>query len=127
MMITVVGLDLSLTSTGIARWEIDGADSARRAVTVTSKGRQGDTLATRHARLADLARRGWKRVAIFADQTPYGESGLADVRKAQDCAAQGRRNCATIEAPVSTITIECKRWTSGTGVCPTITVPKRPS
>lgn len=25
---------------------------------------------------------------------------MADVRKAQDCAAQGRRNCATIEAPV---------------------------
>ena len=25
---------------------------------------------------------------------------MADVRKAQDCAAQGRRNCATIGAPV---------------------------
>jgi hypothetical protein len=25
---------------------------------------------------------------------------MADVRKAQDCAAQGRRNCATIDAPV---------------------------
>jgi len=25
---------------------------------------------------------------------------MADVRKAQDCAAQGRRNCATLEAPV---------------------------
>ena len=24
---------------------------------------------------------------------------MADVRKAQDCAAQGRRNCATVEAP----------------------------
>ena len=24
---------------------------------------------------------------------------MADVRNAQDCAAQGRRNCATIEAP----------------------------
>ena len=24
---------------------------------------------------------------------------MADVRKAQDCAAQGRRNCATIEVP----------------------------
>jgi branched-chain amino acid transport system substrate-binding protein len=30
----------------------------------------------------DLVRRGWTRVAIFADTTPYGESGLADVRKA---------------------------------------------
>jgi hypothetical protein len=24
---------------------------------------------------------------------------MADVRKTQDCAAQGRRNCATIEVP----------------------------
>jgi hypothetical protein len=24
---------------------------------------------------------------------------MADVQKAQDCAAQGRRNCATIEVP----------------------------
>ena len=24
---------------------------------------------------------------------------MADVRKAQDCAAQGRRNCSTIEIP----------------------------
>ena len=27
---------------------------------------------------------------------------MADVRKAQDCAAQGRRNCATIETPERT-------------------------
>ena len=26
-------------------------------------------------------------------------STMADVRKAQDCAAQGRRNCAEIEVP----------------------------
>jgi len=26
---------------------------------------------------------------------------MADVRKAQDCAAQGRRNCNTIDIPVS--------------------------
>ena len=25
---------------------------------------------------------------------------MADVRKAQDCAAQGRRNCGAIDAPV---------------------------
>ena len=24
---------------------------------------------------------------------------MADIRKVQDCAAQGRRNCSTIEAP----------------------------
>ena len=29
-------------------------------------------------------------------------STMADVRKAQDCAAQGRRNCATIEVPERT-------------------------
>ena len=27
---------------------------------------------------------------------------MADVRKVQDCAAQGRRNCATIEVPERT-------------------------
>ena len=27
---------------------------------------------------------------------------MADVRKAQECAAQGRRNCATIEVPERT-------------------------
>ena len=27
---------------------------------------------------------------------------MADVRKAQDCAAQGRRNCATIDVPQRT-------------------------
>lgn len=32
--------------------------------------------------VADLVKRGWTRVAIFADTTPYGESGLADVRRA---------------------------------------------
>ena len=26
---------------------------------------------------------------------------MADVRKAQDCAGQGRRNCATIDVPVA--------------------------
>jgi len=31
--------------------------------------------------VADLERRGWTRVAIFADETAYGESGLADVRR----------------------------------------------
>ena len=35
--------------------------------------------------------------ALLADK-----STIADVRKAQDCAAQGRRNCATIEAPERT-------------------------
>ena len=32
--------------------------------------------------VADLVKRGWTRVAIFADTSGYGESGLADVRKA---------------------------------------------
>lgn len=30
----------------------------------------------------DLIRRGWTKVAIFADKTPYGESGLKDVEAA---------------------------------------------
>jgi branched-chain amino acid transport system substrate-binding protein len=30
----------------------------------------------------DVLKRGWKRVAIFADSTGYGEAGLADVEKA---------------------------------------------
>ncbi len=30
----------------------------------------------------DLIRRGWTKVAIFADKTPYGESGLRDVEAA---------------------------------------------
>lgn len=30
----------------------------------------------------DLVKRGWTQVAIFHDATPYGEGGLADVRKA---------------------------------------------
>ncbi len=32
--------------------------------------------------VADLVKRGWTRVAVFADTSGYGESGLADVRKA---------------------------------------------
>jgi hypothetical protein len=27
-------------------------------------------------------------------------SSMADIRKTQDCAAQGRRNCGTIENPI---------------------------
>ncbi len=32
--------------------------------------------------VSDLVKRGWTRVAVFADTTGYGEGGLADVRKA---------------------------------------------
>ncbi|TFZ01400.1 ABC transporter substrate-binding protein [Ramlibacter rhizophilus] len=32
--------------------------------------------------VADLVKRGWTKVAIFADTTPYGQSGRADVKKA---------------------------------------------
>lgn len=34
----------------------------------------------------DLLKRGWNRVAIFADNTPYGESGKNDVTKALESA-----------------------------------------
>ncbi len=37
--------------------------------------------------IEDILKRGWKRVAIFADTTDYGEAGLADVERA--LAAQG--------------------------------------
>jgi crossover junction endodeoxyribonuclease RuvC len=43
----IVGLDLSLTSTGVAEWE----DSARRTYTFGSKGKAGATLEQRAARL----------------------------------------------------------------------------
>jgi branched-chain amino acid transport system substrate-binding protein len=32
--------------------------------------------------VADLVKRGWTKVAVFADTSGYGEAGLADVRKA---------------------------------------------
>jgi hypothetical protein len=41
-------------------------------------------------------------LAVFAVLVGAGVwllSTMADVRKVQDCAAQGRRNCATIEVP----------------------------
>lgn len=41
-------------------------------------------------------------LAVFAVLVGAGIwllSTMADVRKVQDCAAQGRRNCATIEIP----------------------------
>ena len=41
-------------------------------------------------------------LAVFAVLVGAGIwllSTMADVRKVQDCAAQGRRNCATIEVP----------------------------
>jgi len=37
--------------------------------------------------------------AVLAAAGVWLLSTMADVRKVQDCAAQGRRNCATIEVP----------------------------
>ena len=38
-------------------------------------------------------------LAVVAAAGVWLLSTMADVRKVQDCAAQGRRNCATIEVP----------------------------
>ena len=38
-------------------------------------------------------------LAVLAGAGVWLLSTMADVRKVQDCAAQGRRNCATIEVP----------------------------
>lgn len=53
-MTAVLGLDLSLTGTGLAAVTSDGGFTV---TTVDSTGRRGDTLADRDRRLADLARR----------------------------------------------------------------------
>lgn len=37
--------------------------------------------------------------AVLAAAGVWLLSTMAEVRKVQDCAAQGRRNCATIEVP----------------------------
>ena len=38
--------------------------------------------------------------AVLAAAGVWLLSTMADVRKVQDCAAQGRRNCGAIDAPV---------------------------
>ena len=38
-------------------------------------------------------------LAVLAGSGIWLLSTMADVRKAQDCAAQGRRNCVEIEVP----------------------------
>ena len=38
-------------------------------------------------------------VVILAAAGVWLLGSMADIRKVQDCAAQGRRNCATIEVP----------------------------
>lgn len=50
----VVGIDVSLTSTGIAHLHIAGGMVIASTVAVLSKGHRGDTLAQRHARMRDI-------------------------------------------------------------------------
>ncbi len=47
---TVVGLDLSLTSTGVASWSRRGVSTGR----LKSEGHKGDSWTVRHQRLSDL-------------------------------------------------------------------------
>lgn len=53
-MTTVLGLDMSLTGTGLAAVTADGGFTA---TTIASAGRRGDSLAQRDRRLSELARR----------------------------------------------------------------------
>lgn len=56
----------------------------------------------------DLVRRGWTRVAVFADTTGYGESGLADVRKALSARQLQPVHVARFPLGVSDLTEELK-------------------
>ncbi len=50
-----------------------------------------------HRALENIVMLGFFIVLVIAGIWLLGT--MADVRKAQDCAAQGRRNCGTIEVP----------------------------
>lgn len=52
----IVGLDLSLTATGIARLTINGEEHALQLDTITSEGRKGATYGDRAGRLRTIAR-----------------------------------------------------------------------
>ncbi|MBR1206638.1 hypothetical protein JQ562_30435 [Bradyrhizobium sp. AUGA SZCCT0051] len=53
----------------------------------------------------DEGRRGVENAVMFCCFVVLVAAGIwllgtmADIRKVQDCAAQGRRNCATVEVP----------------------------
>ncbi|MCC8963928.1 hypothetical protein H8A95_16790 [Bradyrhizobium sp. Pear76] len=59
----------------------------------------------RHEPPEDEGRRGVENAVMFGFFAVLVAAGIwllgtmADIRKVQDCAAQGRRNCATVEVP----------------------------
>jgi len=46
-----------------------------------------DTLQAAHI-VDDVVRRGYKKVALFADKTGYGEGGVKDVERSRTCSAR---------------------------------------
>lgn len=67
---------------------------------MTEGGKQPEPPGEGNRTVENLVMAGFFVVLVVAGVWLLGT--MADVRKAQDCAAQGRRNCATIEAPERT-------------------------
>jgi hypothetical protein len=67
---------------------------------MTEGGKQPEPPEEGNRTVENLVMAGFFVVLVVAGVWLLGT--MADVRKAQDCAAQGRRNCATIEAPERT-------------------------
>ena len=60
--LVVVGLDLSMASTGVARAEVDDQGAPTWRTWQVSSPARGQDLASQHARLADSAERVWRAV-----------------------------------------------------------------
>jgi hypothetical protein len=66
-------------------------------MTEDGEGKQEPPEDERHRGIENAVMLGFFVVLVVAGIWLLGT--MADVRKAQDCAAQGRRNCATIDVP----------------------------
>jgi hypothetical protein len=69
-------------------------------MTEDGEGKQEPPEDERHRGIENAVMLGFFVVLVVAGIWLLGT--MADVRKAQDCAAQGRRNCATIDVPERT-------------------------
>ncbi|NOJ47993.1 hypothetical protein [Bradyrhizobium archetypum] len=69
-------------------------------MTEDGEGKQEPPEDERNRRIENAVMLGFFVVLVAAGIWLLGT--MADVRKAQDCAAQGRRNCATIDVPERT-------------------------
>ena len=67
---------------------------------MTDEGKEPDPPEERSRTVENAVMAGFFVVLVAAGVWLLGT--MADVRKAQDCAAQGRRNCATIDVPERT-------------------------